>query len=77
MTSTNASKKRAFMYEQVVWHIIDSLPIYVLESRPNSSKSLYKRLELNYENTMVISTNTLGAKKKTQRFTFTLQMNLQ
>ena len=30
-------KNRSNMYKQVVWNIIDGLPIYVLESRPNSS----------------------------------------
>ena len=31
------NEKRSYMYKQVVWHLVDGLPIYIVEPRPNSS----------------------------------------
>jgi len=33
------NKNRTYMYQQVVWYILDGLPIYILEPRPNTSKN--------------------------------------
>jgi hypothetical protein len=58
------NENRLNMYDQVVWHIIDSLPIRVIEPRPNSSMSFFYGIGSKHSNLMKNVTEYVTTEKE-------------